>query len=85
MVLVNTETCEGVCRAVCVGNYCCSLHLPSGHKEVVGVSAGVLCALAKLARALGEVPVSAGLTVQRWERCQSPLTLCTTASPGTND
>lgn len=54
-------------------NYCCFLRLPSGHKEVVGVSAGDFSALAKLARALEEVPVSAGLTVQLQEHCQSPF------------
>lgn len=56
---VAHETCE----AVCVENYCCFLHVPSGDKEVVGVSVEVICALAKLARALGEVPVLARLTV----------------------
>lgn len=42
----------------------CFLHLPSGHTEVIGVPDGAHCALAKLARVLEEIPVSAGMTVQ---------------------
>lgn len=36
---------------------------PSGHREMVGVSSGVLCALSKLARALEEVPMVRALPV----------------------
>lgn len=34
-----------------------------GHREMVGVSTGVLCALTKLARALEDVPVVGALPV----------------------
>lgn len=50
------------CLQSCWENYC-FLHLTSGHKQVVGVSSGVLCALTELARALEEVPMVRALPV----------------------
>lgn len=63
------------CLQSCWENYC-FLHLPSGHREMIGVSSGTLCALTKLARALAEDPMVGALPVLfPWYH----------SSPGTND